>query len=761
MIALESAASQALQFALERSVAFTIVFLVLASAWWILKNRLSSHVGSVWFLLPMVVLVVPVERWVPNPWNASNPIERATLSFLPDQGERTFIDPTTAGFLDLRSPNIAASTPETATPGSPTAVSAPTPWATLLLGTWILCMLTYLIRLALGQGRMQSLLRSAQVLSADSMPVNLNRVLRSAGISRTVLFLESPEFDSPVLWNGRIPAELAGSKNPAAIILPEGLNRRLSREELRWVLLHELAHLARGDHRTELLQRILGAAFLFHPLVWMANRLSRSYREMACDDAALARCSETDRKRCARALFEVVAHAAALSGTSARPAHRTTHAMSSLFHSKKLTRRRIMRLTEIDRPLARGLRLSALFPVLLVSSMALAAAHFPAVLQEEEITEEVVVEEFEHDSSPAQYEAKTRAAARNATDWLLKNQNKAGGWSYTKPKPAEVKEWGAGYKDPAISGPDLQFFQPYHNDVALTALALQSLVQRANKEGSTPEINGAIDRAIAYLLSKHDAESGMFGTDEFTVMVAQSLAIEALSLAAKDRMTPEVLATLKSGVKLLEKARNPYMAWRYDRVPVGDNDSRITGYVMLALVRAFEAGAHADPETMASGMNYLNQVEDAKTGRTHYMHDQVYAFRLQSHKNSHPAERAEAPTAMHLRLRNEPGFETIPRGAMDQSIDLLVSKAPIWDLAKGAVDYTYWWHGTEALAGCEAATDRWPIWRDSLRAVLIELQISEGELAGTWPTLDAWSTQGYEVYTTATCALALYASLGE
>ncbi|MCB9913043.1 MAG: hypothetical protein H6827_08610 [Planctomycetes bacterium] len=99
------------------------------------------------------------------------------------------------------------------------------------------------------------------------------------------------------------------------------------------MLLHELAHLARNDHRTELMQRILGAAFLFHPLVWATNRISRGYREMACDDAALARLTPRERTRSARALLEVVAHAASLTSPPAfsaqRTVSRTTHALST------------------------------------------------------------------------------------------------------------------------------------------------------------------------------------------------------------------------------------------------------------------------------------------------------------------------------------------------------------------------------------------------------------------------------------------------
>ncbi|MCB9913044.1 MAG: hypothetical protein H6827_08615 [Planctomycetes bacterium] len=223
----------------------------------------------------------------------------------------------------------------------------------------------------------------------------------------------------------------------------------------------------------------------------------------------------------------------------------------------------------------------------------------------------------------------------------------------------------------------MDFYKPYHNEVALTALALQALARRVALDGTSPELTQSIDRAVAYLLANQDAKSGLFGPEDFTTMVAQSLATEGISLAMQDRMTPEVLKRLKAAVRLLEMARNPYAGWRYEIVPTGDSDSRITGYVLLALARAFDAGDFANPRTIASGMSSLFGQEDVETGRTNYMVGEPHAYRTLSHKASHPAERAEAPTAMHLRLRNDSGLDTVPHGAMEKAIDLLASKGPL------------------------------------------------------------------------------------
>jgi beta-lactamase regulating signal transducer with metallopeptidase domain len=72
-----------------------------------------------------------------------------------------------------------------------------------------------------------------------------------------------------------------------AIVLPAecaawSLDRRQS------VLLHELAHVRRGDLPGHMLGRLVCAVYWFHPLVWMAAKRLRSESERACDDLALA-----------------------------------------------------------------------------------------------------------------------------------------------------------------------------------------------------------------------------------------------------------------------------------------------------------------------------------------------------------------------------------------------------------------------------------------------------------------------------------------
>jgi hypothetical protein len=83
-----------------------------------------------------------------------------------------------------------------------------------------------------------------------------------------------------------VPAAI-GFRRPA-IVLPAWTLRELSAEELRPILIHELAHLRRHDDWTNLLQKAARAIFFFHPAVWWIDARLSLEREMACDDAVLA-----------------------------------------------------------------------------------------------------------------------------------------------------------------------------------------------------------------------------------------------------------------------------------------------------------------------------------------------------------------------------------------------------------------------------------------------------------------------------------------
>ena len=87
----------------------------------------------------------------------------------------------------------------------------------------------------------------------------------------------STEINSPVL---------AGVIRPL-IMLPADIADWTTANERRAMIGHELAHVARRDHLTNLLPNLLNVVFYFHPLVRFASRQLQVEREIACDDQVI------------------------------------------------------------------------------------------------------------------------------------------------------------------------------------------------------------------------------------------------------------------------------------------------------------------------------------------------------------------------------------------------------------------------------------------------------------------------------------------
>jgi Tol biopolymer transport system component/beta-lactamase regulating signal transducer with metallopeptidase domain len=90
------------------------------------------------------------------------------------------------------------------------------------------------------------------------------------------------------------------------LLLPTGMIDNLSREELRFVFLHELAHLKRRDIYIGWLISVLQVLHWFNPLVWLAFRRMRADRELACDALVLDRTRSDEPKSYGRIIVSLL-----------------------------------------------------------------------------------------------------------------------------------------------------------------------------------------------------------------------------------------------------------------------------------------------------------------------------------------------------------------------------------------------------------------------------------------------------------------------
>jgi beta-lactamase regulating signal transducer with metallopeptidase domain len=157
-------------------------------------------------------------------------------------------------------------------------LTLPISWAMALVSVWAAVAVALLTRVAAGLWRVVELRRSCAAVDLNTVDPSVSALIKEFG-SRKVELCTSPRLQVPTA---------IGFFRPA-VVLPEWTLREFSADELKSVVLHELAHLERRDDWTNLLQKVVRAVFFFHPAVWWVENRMTLEREMACDEQVLAR----------------------------------------------------------------------------------------------------------------------------------------------------------------------------------------------------------------------------------------------------------------------------------------------------------------------------------------------------------------------------------------------------------------------------------------------------------------------------------------
>ena len=173
--------------------------------------------------------------------------------------------------------------------GGHALVTVSTAWAWYVFLAWAGVAFIGLARVALATFQLRRIRVEAVAVDWKTLDADLRALLEDFQRCRKVSVLVSQRLEVPTA---------IGFYKPA-IILPAWLLESTPAEELKYILLHELAHLRRRDDWTNLTQKILKALLFFLPSVWWIERRLSLEREMACDDAVLAHsCSPRGYAEC-------------------------------------------------------------------------------------------------------------------------------------------------------------------------------------------------------------------------------------------------------------------------------------------------------------------------------------------------------------------------------------------------------------------------------------------------------------------------------
>ncbi len=744
--ALELAADRFVAVALARGFDGLLALALVGAAWAFARRRASSHFRALLPWLALLPLLLPLGAKLPAPlralgWRnafaAADPSSRgdATPAAAPVDGAARAMAASEldallaavlhgdgAGRRNGDAPATERATDRESSEGASAAaagqksVGSPS-WRLVAFAAWLAVVTTALLLWAARSLRWRRTFAAARPLPLRELPSAARAVARIAA-ARGIALLASDT----------LPAPLAVGLFRPAIVVPRALLAALDGGQLRFVLLHELAHLRRGDLWAALLLRVVRVAWFFHPAPWIAGRLLLREREHACDDAALARFAPPERARCAEGFLKVVEEsrrgAAELAG------------VATLANEVTDVRSRIMRMVEtrrfVQRALSRGdaFAAAALAVALLLAEQPARSQQVPPPAQPPAAP--AAPQQAKGDSPDAAAGATTRAAVTAAADWLLRHQEETGGW--------DSDGFGARCKECDGKGQAL-------NDVGVTGLATLALI-RAGKLGEA-RADDALAKASRYLVSIQDGESGCLGAKAgqhfmYGHMIG-SLALGELQGRASDA---ERGKALEKAVAFIVRSRNPYKGWRYSSPPDGDNDSSVTCFALLALESARKAGIGVDQAALDDGFKFLASMQDPASGRVGYMTTGSPSAREREDMERFPAEKVEALTAAALHARVAQGDRFDQDAAMRSGLERVSRTPPQWDPKAGSIDFYYWWHGTVALRA--AGGPAWESWRKAVEAALLGRQAAEGHPRGSFePSTDPWCDNGGRVYATA------------
>jgi beta-lactamase regulating signal transducer with metallopeptidase domain len=233
-----------------------------------LRKRVRATIRYVVWMLALLKLVLPPSLASPTGAAYWLPANTAGRIFAPAPAPTAVAAPMMAHL-----PNKAART--VSKHGFPVAASPGLTWQGVVFVVWLAVSLGMGIWVLLQWRGVAGAIRQS-VEAPENLRTLLESCRRQLGIQRSVS-VRCAAIGSPAICGVRRPV----------VLIPPVLAEKLRGAEMRSVLLHELAHVKRGDLWINQVQILLQIAYWYNPLVWLANARIRRAREQAVDERVL------------------------------------------------------------------------------------------------------------------------------------------------------------------------------------------------------------------------------------------------------------------------------------------------------------------------------------------------------------------------------------------------------------------------------------------------------------------------------------------
>jgi hypothetical protein len=328
-----------------------------------------------------------------------------------------------------------------------------------------------------------------------------------------------------------------------------------------------------------------------------------------------------------------------------------------------------------------------------------------------------------------------------ALRWLKNHQSPDGHW--------DAAGFDAQCKLNRCDGPGEATYSP-----GLSGLALLAFLG-AGETHQVGTCRETVKNGLKYLRDVQDSD-GCFGP-RVSQHFLYNHACAALAMTEAYGMTGSRVfkEPAQRGIGFVLKAKNPYLAWRYNFPPDGDNDTSVTGWMVTALKSAVMSELDVEKSALKDAVAWVEKMTDPASGRTGYQQRGGPPARTNDMMRKFPAEKVESLTAIGVLVRIFAGHTPRDDEFIEKGADLIAKKPPKWDVDAGTIDFYYWYYGS--LAMFQVGGDHWKAWNQAMKTAIADHQRMEADRdeRGSWDPVDPWSPEGGRIYATALNCLSM------
>lgn len=295
------------------------------------------------------------------------------------------------------------------------------------------------------------------------------------------------------------------------------------------------------------------------------------------------------------------------------------------------------------------------------------------------------------------------------------------------------------------------------SDTAATGLALLAF-QGAGYTHQQYQYADNVDGGLRFLLQNQRPDGDLYrpedpASDQNGWLYSHAIAALALCEAYGMTQDPALRQPAQKAIDFMVASQDKKRGgWRYK--PGNGTDTSVSGWFMMAFKSGQLAGLNVPAETFERIEDYLDQSQASADQPHLYRYN---PFAADTPEQRHGREPTAVMTSAGLLMRLYFGWGRDQKQMMDGA-DHLLKHPPAPGTREATLrDTYYWYYATQVMF--HMGGDRWKQWNAKLYPMLIETQVTEGPLAGSWdpyrPTADLWARYGGRLYVTTLNLLSL------